>query len=196
MTYFFVWGRGKQARITRLHCACQAGRASSWNGKSTSGGGQACQSALYGEGRASGGGSQYREQAETRWMLGEHGATRVRHWLSWCWHRWAFYIGCDPAGGVACQEGYNFEVHSLYTRTKNRPATRDDVGCYTQANLQAMLLKPVCNTWSYHLHRERCSTRSRLWDYVEIWEAGVPTRVLRSAPLGMFAAAHSAASEE
>jgi len=52
MTYFLVWGRGKQAWITRLHCTCRAVRASSWSGKSTSGGGQACRSALYGGGRA------------------------------------------------------------------------------------------------------------------------------------------------
>jgi len=166
MTYFLVWGRGTQARITRLHWTCQAIRASSWSGKSTSGDGQACRSALNGGGRASGGRSWYREYVETRWILGGHGAMRVRHRLPWCWHRWASYIGCDPAGGVACQKGHNLQVRSLDTRTKIRHAARDDVGRYTQGNLQAMLLQPVCNAWSCHLHRERCNTRSRRWDWV------------------------------
>jgi len=73
-------------------------------------------------------------------------ATRVQHWLPWCWHCGAFDIGCDPAGGVACQEGHHLQVGSLDTRTKSRHAARDDVGRYTQGNLQAMLLKPVCNS--------------------------------------------------
>jgi len=51
MTYVLVWGHGKQARITRLHCTCRTVHASSWSGKSTSGGGQACRSTLYGGGR-------------------------------------------------------------------------------------------------------------------------------------------------
>jgi len=59
-----------------------------------------------------------------------------------------------------------------------------------------MLLKPVCNAWSCHVHRELWNTRSRRRDFVERWEAGVPTRVLHSAPLSSFAAAHPAASEE
>jgi len=52
MTYFLMWGSGKQARMNRLHCTCRAVPASSWSGKSTSGGGQGCRSALYGGGRA------------------------------------------------------------------------------------------------------------------------------------------------
>jgi len=196
MTYFLVWGRGKQARITRLHCTCQAVCVSSWSGKSTSGGGQACRSALYGGGRASGGRSRYREYVETRWILGGHGATRVRHRLPWFWHRWAFYICCDPARGVAFQKGHNLQVRSLDTCTKNRHAAQDDVGRYTQGNLQSTLLKPVCNAWSCHLHRERCNTRSWRWDSVYMWEAGVAARVLRSAPLGLFVAAHPATPEE
>jgi len=52
MTNFLMWGRGKQARITTLHCTCWAICVSSWSGKSTSGGGQASQSALYGWGQA------------------------------------------------------------------------------------------------------------------------------------------------
>jgi len=166
MSYFLVWGHGKQAQITRLHCTCQAVCASSWNGKSTSGGAQACRSALYGGGRISGGRSWYREYVETRWILGGHGVTRVRHRLPWCWHRLAYCIGCDPAGGVTCQKGHNLEVRSIDTRTKNRHAAQDDVARYTQGNLQAMLLEPVCNAWSCHLHRERCNTHSRLWDFV------------------------------
>jgi len=106
-TYFLVWGHGEQARIMRLHYTYRAIHASSWSGKSTSGGGQAGQSALYGGGWASGGSSWYREYVETRWILGGHGATRVRHQLPWCWHHWEFCIGCDSAGGVACQEGHN-----------------------------------------------------------------------------------------
>ena len=116
--------------------------------------------------------------------------------MRWCWHRWAFYIGCDPTRGVACQKRYFLQVRSLDTRTKNRNAARDDAGRYTQGNLQAMLLKPVCNAWSCHLHKERCNTRSGRWNFIQRWEAGVPTGVLRSAHLGSFAAAHVAASEE
>ena len=52
MTYFLVWGHSKQVQITRSHCTCWAVRAASWSGKSTSGGGQACGSALYEGGRA------------------------------------------------------------------------------------------------------------------------------------------------
>jgi len=72
--------------------------------------------------------------------------TRVGHWLPCCWHPSAFYIGCDPAGGVACQEGHNLQVHSVDSRTTIRHAARDDVGCHAQGNLQVMLLKPVGNT--------------------------------------------------
>jgi len=50
MTDILVWGRGKQGQITRFHWTCQAVHASSWSGKSTCGGGQACRSALYGGG--------------------------------------------------------------------------------------------------------------------------------------------------
>jgi len=52
-----------------------------------------------------------------------------------------FFIGCDPARGIACQERHNFQVRSLDTCTKNRHASQDDVGRYTLANLQAMLAK-------------------------------------------------------
>ena len=121
---------------------------------------------------------------------------RVRHGVRWCRHRWGFDIGCDPPGGVACQEGHNLQVHSLDTPTRDRHVTRDNVGRYTQGTLQAMLLKPVCNGWRCHLHRECCNTHSRRWDFVSRWEGGVPARVPRSAPLGLFATAHSAASEE
>jgi len=196
MTYFLVWGCGKYAQITRLHCTCRAIRASSWSGKSTSGGGQACQSALYGGGWAWGSRSQYRECVQTRWILGEHGAMRVWHQLPCCSYCWAFYMGCDPAGGVPCQDAQNLQVRSLDTRTKNRHAARDEIGRYTLGNLQSMLLKPVCNAWSCHLHREHCNTHSRRWDVVWRWEAIGPARLLHSAPLGLFAAAHPAASEE
>jgi len=161
MTCFLVWGCGKQALITRLHCTCRAIRASSWSRESTSGGGQACQCALYGGGR-----SQYREYVETHWILGEYGTMKVRHRLPWCWHGWVFYIGCDLTVGVAYQEGHNHQVHSLDTCTKHRHAARDDVGRYTPGNLQAMLLNLVCNAWSYHLHMECCNTRSWHWDLV------------------------------
>jgi hypothetical protein len=66
-----------------------------------------------------------------------------------------FYIGCDPAGGIACQDAQILQVRSLDTRIKNRHATRDNVGRYTLGNLQAMLLKPVYNALSCHLHRQR-----------------------------------------
>jgi len=166
MTYFLVWGRGKQAQITRLHCTCQDDRVSSKSGKSTSRGGQACRTALCGGNRASGGHSRYRESVETRWILGGNGTTRVQHRLPWCRHHWAFFIGCDPAGGVACHKGHNLHIRSVDTRTKSSHAARDDVGRYTQGNLQAMLLKPVCNTWSCHLHREHWNTRFRCGDFV------------------------------
>jgi len=107
-----------------------------------------------------------------------------------------FDISCDLVEGIACQEGHNLQVRALHTPTKHRHAPRDDVGCYTQVNRQAMLLKPVCNAYSSYLHRERCNTCSWGWDFVERSEAGVPAGVLRSAPLGLFAAAHPAASEE
>jgi len=136
------------------------------------------------------------ESIETLWILGEHGATRVPHWLPGCWHPWAFDICCDPAGGIACQEGHNLQVHSLITRAGNRHAARVDVGRYSQGNLQAMLLQPVCNAWSCHQHREPCDTRSHCGGFVERWEAGVPSRVLRSALLGLFAADHPVASKE
>jgi len=100
MTYFLVWGRGKQAGITRLHCTCWALRATSWSGKSPSGGGPACQSALYGGGGASGGRSRYREYGESRLMLSEAAVMRVQHQLCWCWHWGEFYIGFDAAGGM------------------------------------------------------------------------------------------------
>ena len=54
-------------------------------------------------------------------------------------------MGCDPAGGVPCQDAQNLQVRSLDTRTKNRHAARDEIGRYTLGNLQSMLLKPVCN---------------------------------------------------
>jgi len=200
LTYFSVWGHGKQAWITSLHCTCRAVCASSWSGKSASGGGQPCQSALYGGGRASGERSQYWEYVEIHWILGGQIVTRVRHRLPWCWHGWALYIGCDPPRGVGCQEGHNLQVHSLDTRTKNRHAAWDDVGRYTLGNLQVMQLKPVWNAWSCHLHREHFNTRSRRWDFV--WRGGarvpaaVPAGVRRWASPGSFAAVHPSVSEE
>jgi len=146
MTYCLVWSRGKQAQIIRLHCTCRAIRASLWNGKSTSGGGKACRSALYGEGQAWGGNSHYREYVETRWILGEHDATRDQHWQASYWNCWVFYIGCHLAWGVCCLEANNIQVRSLDTYTKDRHAARDNVGRYTLDTLQAMLRKPVCNT--------------------------------------------------
>jgi len=161
MNNFFVWGRGKQARITRLHCTCWAIHASSWSGKSAAGGGQACRSALYGGGWASRGCSRYRDYAETHWIHSEHGTISVRHRLPWFWNCWAFYTGRDSAGGVACQEGHIVQVGTLDTRTGYRHACRADICRYTMCNLQAILIKLVCNAWSCHLHREHCNTRSR-----------------------------------
>jgi len=51
-TYLFVWGCGKLARITRLHCPGRAIRASLWSCQSTTGGGEACWLVLNGGGRA------------------------------------------------------------------------------------------------------------------------------------------------
>jgi len=98
--------------------------------------------------------------------------------------------------GVAWHEGYNLQLCSLDTHTNYRHVARDDVGRYTQRNPQAMLLKLGCNAWSCHLHRERCNTCSRRWDFVSRWEAGIPVGVPCSAPLGLFAAAHPVASED
>jgi len=191
-----VWGYGKQARISILDCTCRSVCASSCSGKSTSWGGQASRAALNGGGWAFGGRSQSREYVETSWIFVGHGATRVQHSQPWCWYRWAFYIGCVRNWGVACEEGQNLQVCSLDTRTKNRHAAQDDVCRYTQGNLQAMLLNPVCNAWSCHLYRERFNTRSQRLDFVYRSEAGVSARAPHSASLHFFATAHPAASED
>jgi len=166
MTYILVWGWGKQARKTRLHCTCRAPPAHTWSGKSTPGGGQACRSALDGGGWASGGCSRYREYVQTMWIPGEHGAMRVQHRQPWCWHRCVFTISCDPAVSVACQEGNNHQVRCLDSHTKSRHAAWDDVGQYTLGNLPAMELKPVFNAQSCHLHTERCNTHPQRWNCV------------------------------
>jgi hypothetical protein len=54
-TKLLVWCRSTQACMTILHYTCQAVCASSWSGKSTSGGDQAGGLELYGGGWASGG---------------------------------------------------------------------------------------------------------------------------------------------
>ena len=84
--------------------------------------------------------SRYREYVETGCILCEHGTTIVCHRLPCCGHRSLFYIGCDPAGGVAWQEGHNHHDHSLDPLTKNGHSARDNVGRYTQGNLRGMLL--------------------------------------------------------
>jgi len=81
MTFFLVWGCGKQAQTTRLHFTCQAVCESSGGGKSRSRGSRVSQSASNGGDRASGGHSWYGEYVEPRWILGEHGMTRVQHRL-------------------------------------------------------------------------------------------------------------------
>jgi len=80
----------------------------------------------------------------------------VQHWLPLCWHRWVFYLGCDPAGAVALQEGQNHKVHCFNTCNWYRHTAWDDIGCYTQGILESMLLKLGCNAWSWHLLREIC----------------------------------------
>jgi len=145
MTYSLVWGCGKLARITRLHCTCRAVCASSFSGKSTSGGSQACRSELYGGCRAWGSRLWYREYVRKHYILAEHGVMRVRHRLPWCLHRGSFYIGHDPARGVTCQQGHNLQVRSVDPRAKCRHTARDDVGHYTLGNLPAMLPKLVIN---------------------------------------------------
>jgi len=129
-------------------------------------------------------------------ILGKHGATTVRHWLPWCWNYWVFFISCDPTVGVACQEGHNFQVLSLDSRTKNRHSAWVDVGYNALGNLQVMLLKPLTNAWSYHQHREHCNTHSWHWDVVQQWEAAVHPGVRRLASFGLSAATHPAAYEE
>jgi len=121
---------------------------------------------------------------------------RVQHRLPLGWHRWAFDIGCDPAVGVASQEWHNLQDHSSDSDTKNKHATRVEVGHYTRGNPQAMLLKLVCNSCSCHLQGEHCITRSRPWNFVHWWDARVPTGEPHSVPLGMFAADSPPASEE
>jgi len=59
-----------------------------------------------------------------------------------------------------------------------------------------MLPQPICNAWSYHLHKALCNTCSRRSDFVYWWEPGLPAGVLSSTPLGLVAGAHPAASEE
>jgi len=166
MTYCLAWVHGKQARTTRLHCTCDPVCASSWSGKSTSRGGQACQSALYGEGRATAGRSRSRKHVITSWILGQHGGTTVAHRLPSWWHRWAFYIDCAHPGCVNCQKGNTPEVHSLDTHNKMRYATPYDGDHYSQGYLQVMLVKPISNPWSGDLHRENCNTISRRGDFV------------------------------
>ena len=189
-------GRGKQAWITILHYTCRAVDVSSWSRKSTSVSGKAHRSALYGGGWASWGHTQYREYIQMHWILTEHGTTSDQHRLPWCWHRWVFHLDCDPPRGVACQEGQNLNVHSVDTTTKNRPAAWNYVGRSTQGNLQARLLKPVCNTGSCHLHRQCYMARSMCWDSVQRWVAAVHARVPRSLPLSLFATGNAAAAEE
>jgi len=182
--------------MTILHCTCRAIRACSWSGKANSGGNQACRSPLSRGGQASGSRSRHRQYLERCWIIDEHGTTGVWHWIVWCSHCWALDICCNPARGVAWHVWHNLHVHSLDTHTKNRHAARDDVGLYALGNLQAMLLKPVCNAWSCNLHREICNTCSWSWDYAYSCEAKVPARVPCSAPMGLFTAAQPAASEE
>ena len=196
MAYFYVWGCGKQARITRLHCSCQAICASSWSTISNSGGGQACRSAVYRRGRALGGHSRNREYVNTHSILSENRVTRVQHRLPCCWHPWAFHVGCDPARGVACQEGHTVRILSVDTYTTIRNAARDNLDYYTLGTLHLMLEKPVSNNRSCHLHKHRCNAQLQIWDIVFRIEDGVPADVLHSAPLSLFAAVHSAASEE
>jgi len=137
-----VWGRDKQALTTRLCCTSRAIRAWLYSGKSTSEGGQACRSAICLAGWAMESQSRYREFVETCWILSEHGATRVWHWLPLCWHYGACYIGCDPAGSVAWQEGHNLYVCSSDIPTGNRHATQEH-GChYSPGNLQ-----PILQNW-------------------------------------------------
>jgi len=73
---------------------------------------------------------------------------------------------------------------------KNRHATADYVGRYTQINLHARLLKPVCNAWSYHIHRERCNTCALVWDFFNRLGCGGPAGVHHAAPFGLLAGAH------
>jgi len=194
MTYFLVWGCGKQEQISTLHCTGWAVCTSSGRGKSTSGGGQECRAAVDVGGWASGDRSRYREYVKTRWIRIDLGAKLVCHRLSWCWHRWVFYICGDPARGVACQKGHNVQVCSLDTRAKNRHTAWDDIGLYTHGTVQTIVPKLVCNAWSYNQHGEHSNTRSQRWDCVIRWEAGEPARVLHSAPFGFFGTAHLAAS--
>ena len=163
-----MWHRGEQACITMLHCTCRTVHVSLWIAKSTSTGEQEFWSALSGGGWAGKDHAQYREYVDTGWMLGEHCAMRVRHWLPWCWYYWAFNICCDPSRGVACQAGHNLQVRSLNTCTTNRYLTRDYVCRYSEGNLHHTLLKPVCNNWNCHLNRVHCNTWARHRDFVSL----------------------------
>jgi len=196
MAYFLVWGCGKQAGKTTLGCPRWAIRASLWCGKSTAGGSHMCRSTLFAAGRASGDCSRYRDFVESHLILSEHVPLRFQQPLSCCWNCGEFYTDCDPAGGMECQAQYNLCVHYLDTRTKNRPAPRDDLGCNFLGNLPAMLLKWVGNAQCCHLHRKCSNTRFRCWGFLWWWEAGVPARVPHSASLTLFILSHLAASEE
>ena len=129
-------------------------------------------------------------------IVDEHGATRVQHRLAWCQHRWACYKCCDLATGIACQWGHSFQVCSLDNGTKNRHAAQDDIGHYTLGTLQAMLLKPVCNHWSCHLHRERWNTQCQHGAFANRWEAAVSDGVFCSVPLDLFATAQPVTFEQ
>jgi len=76
----------------------------------------------------------------------------------------AFNIGCDPAGGVACQDAHNIQFCSLNTRTKNTHGARDEDGRYTMRILLSLLLKPISNAYSCHLQGESYNTHSQPWD--------------------------------
>ena len=147
-------------------------------------------------GRASGVSSQYREYVDTCCNLSELGTTRVHHRLPWCLHRGALDIGWYPARDDARQKGDNLQLGLLDTRTKNWHATRHDGGRYTPGNLHEMLLKLVCNTWSWYLQSEHWNTRSRRWHFVWRWEAAAVASVPSSAPRGCYAAVQRASSEE
>lgn len=133
-----------------LHCTCRAICTSFWSGESTSAGGQVGQYALNGGGRAVGDHSRYWEYVETSWIVREHGATTVQHHMSWRWHCWVFYMGCNPAGGVACQERHNLQLRSLNTRTENWHAPLllisrmgQPVCCF----LIYLLRRPILSRW-------------------------------------------------
>jgi len=98
--------------------------------------------------------------------------------------------GCCLSGGIKSASLFFGLWHQKQTRR-----SRWWRSLYTGQSA-SYAAKPVYNARSYHLDRERCNTHSWHRDFVQRCVNVVPARVLRSAPLCLFTAAHPATSGE